>query len=76
MWTANNGIASTDTMAAFDHSLLPRAEATLHLLMKRKNWAAKNPGVILVFAIVATVVILLVGLNVMKRMQARAAAKA
>lgn len=64
-------------MAAFDHSLLlPRAEATLHQLMKRKNWAAKNPGVILVFCIVATVVILLIGLTLMKRIQARKAGKA
>ncbi|KAF2405600.1 hypothetical protein EJ06DRAFT_552958 [Trichodelitschia bisporula] len=32
--------------------LMPRAAETLHLLEKRKkNWAAREPGVILVFAI-------------------------
>lgn len=34
-------------------SLDNRSEAnSLHLLVKRKNWAAENPGVILVFCIV------------------------
>jgi hypothetical protein len=64
-------------MAAFDHSLIARSDEMLHQLMKRKhNWAYKNPGVILVFCIVATIVILLTGLTAMKRIQARRAAKA
>jgi biotin transporter BioY len=64
-------------MAAFDHSLLPRGDELLHTLMKRKkNWAGKNPGVILVFCIVGTIVILLIGLTVMKKLAARKAAKA
>lgn len=63
-------------MAALDYSLLPRGNEVLHQLTKRKNWAAKNPGVILVFCIVGTVVFLLIGLTVMKRLAARRAAKA
>jgi hypothetical protein len=61
-------------MAALDYALL-ESRQVLHQLVKRKNWANKHPGVILVFAIVAAVVILLVGLWVQKRIAARRAAK-
>jgi spore maturation protein SpmA len=60
-------------MAALDYQLVSRE---MHQLMKRKNWAAKNPGVILVFAIVATVAILVTALLVSKRLAAKRAAKA
>jgi hypothetical protein len=64
-------------MAAIDTSLVARSsEATLHQLMKRKNWAAREPGVILVFAIIGAVVILLTGLYIQKKLAARRAAKA
>jgi len=63
-------------MAALDYSLVARSEAQLNQLMKRKNWAAKEPGVILVFCIVGTVALLLIGLFVMKKLSARRAAKA
>lgn len=63
-------------MAAFDHSLLPRADEVLHQLVKRKNWAAKNPGVILVFCIVFTIAVLLIVLLTMKKLAARKASKA
>ncbi|KAF2435149.1 hypothetical protein EJ08DRAFT_730259 [Tothia fuscella] len=63
-------------MAALDYSLLPRAEQSLHMLMKRKNWAAKNAGVVLVFAIVFVVAILVIALLVSKRMAARKSGKA
>lgn len=54
-------------MAALDMSLVARSEVAVHHLLKRKNWAAKEPGVILVFAIVGAVVILLIGLFVQKK---------
>jgi hypothetical protein len=61
-------------MAALDYSLL-QSRQVLHQLVKRKNWANKHPGVILVFAIVAAVVILLIFLWAQKRLAARKAAK-
>jgi hypothetical protein len=66
-------------MAAISHMILARsAEAivTFNHLQKRKNWAGKHPGVILVFAIIATVAILLIVLLSMKRVAARRAAAA
>jgi len=60
-------------MAAIDSSLIPRE---LHQLVKRKNWAAKEPGVILVFCIVFSVAALLIGLFLYRKLQARRAAKA
>jgi hypothetical protein len=57
-------------MAAVDMSLVARSEAAVHTLMKRKNWAAREPGVILVFAIVGAVAILLIGLFIQKRVRA------
>jgi len=49
--------------------------AVFHDLSKRKNWAAREPGVILVFAIVASVVILLLSLLIFRKISARRAAK-
>ena len=58
-------------MAAIDMSLVARSEAVVSHLVKRKNWAAREPGVILVFAIVGAVGILLIGLFISKRLAAR-----
>jgi hypothetical protein len=63
-------------MAAFDYSLIARSDAQLNQLMKRKNWAAKEPGVILVFCIVGALAILLIGIFLMKKVAARRAAAA
>jgi hypothetical protein len=54
-------------MAAIDLSLVSRSEAAVHQLVKRKNWAAREPGVIVVFAIVGAVAILVVGLFIQKK---------
>jgi hypothetical protein len=54
----------------------PVAAPALHELVKRKNWAQRQPGVILVFCIVAAVVLLLTGLWLQKKVAARRAAKA
>jgi hypothetical protein len=62
-------------MAALDFAVL-HSNQVLHQLVKRKNWANKHPGVILVFCIVATVVILLFGLFLQRKLAARRAAKA
>ena len=62
-------------MAALDYSVL-HGNQVLHQLVKRKNWANKHPGVILVFCIVAAVVLLLIFLFAQKRIAARKAAKA
>ncbi|KAF2280680.1 uncharacterized protein EI97DRAFT_453935 [Westerdykella ornata] len=62
-------------MAALDMSLIARSEATVHQLVKRKNWAAREPGVIVVFAIVGAVAILLIALFIHKKISARRAAK-
>ena len=56
-----------NTMAAIDMSLVARSELAVHQLMKRKNWAAREPGVILVFCIVGAIAILLIGLMVQKK---------
>jgi maltodextrin utilization protein YvdJ len=53
-------------MAAIDNSLVARSEAAVQHFAKR-NWAAQEPGVIVVFAIVGCVIILVVGLFVQKR---------
>ncbi|KAF2649599.1 hypothetical protein K491DRAFT_721542 [Lophiostoma macrostomum CBS 122681] len=63
-------------MAAIDMSLVARSEMAAQHLMKRKNWAAREPGVILVFAIVGAVALLLIGLFVQKKIAARKAASA
>jgi hypothetical protein len=54
-------------MAAIDMSLVARSELAVHQLMKRKNWAAREPGVILVFCIVGAIAFLLIGLLVSKK---------
>ncbi|KAF2474653.1 uncharacterized protein BDR25DRAFT_214125 [Lindgomyces ingoldianus] len=48
-------------------SLVARSEVVVRQLMKRKNWAAKEPGVILVFCIVGAVALLLFGLFIQKK---------
>jgi hypothetical protein len=64
-------------MPAIDTTaLIARSEQTLNHLVSRKNWAAKEPGVILVFCIVGAVVILLTGIYIHKKLLARRAAKA
>ena len=64
-------------MAVIQQLVARSADALLyHNLEKRKNWAAKEPGVILVFAIIAAVVILLTGLWLQRRIAARRAAAA
>ena len=64
-------------MAAVDYSLIARSEHQLNQLIRRKkNWAAREPGVILVFCIVAAIVSLLTGLFFMRKIQARRAARA
>jgi hypothetical protein len=60
-------------MAALDYQLISR---DIHELMKRKNWAAKNPGVILVFCIITALVLLVGGTLGYRRFSARRAAKA
>ncbi|KAF2266395.1 hypothetical protein CC78DRAFT_531787 [Lojkania enalia] len=62
-------------MAAVDMSLVARSEVAAHHLMKRGNWASREPGVILVFAILGAVGILLIGLFIQKRLSARRASK-
>jgi len=63
-------------MAAIDTSLLARSENALHELVKRKNWAAREPGVILVFCIIGTLGILLIGIFINKKISERRARKA
>lgn len=55
-------------MAALDMSLVARSEAAVHQFAKR-NWAAQEPGVIVVFAIVGAVAILLIALFVQKKVR-------
>lgn len=55
-------------MAVIDMSLVARSEAALSQLVKReKNFAQREPGVIVVFAIVGAVAILIIGLLISKR---------
>jgi len=61
-------------MPALD--LSSRTAATLHDLAKRKNWAAKEPGVILVFCIIGTLALLLTGIFINKKISERRARKA
>jgi len=62
-------------MAAIDMSLVARSEEQLHQLLKRKNWAAREPGVMVVFCVVAAVALLLIGLWISRKMAARRAAR-
>jgi len=63
-------------MAAIDTSLLSRSENAVHELVKRKNWAAREPGVILVFCIIGTLALLLIGIFINKKISAHRARKA
>ncbi|KAH8699963.1 hypothetical protein BGZ61DRAFT_532389 [Ilyonectria robusta] len=59
-------------MAAIN-SLITRE--AVHQLVRRKNWPAKNVGVMVVFCIVAVVAIFLIGLWISKVRARRQAAK-
>lgn len=52
------------------------ARETFSQIVKRKNWAQQEAGVIVVFCIVFVVACGLIGLFISKRMAARRAAKA
>lgn len=56
-------------MAAIDMSLAARSEAVFAQLAKRKNFAQREPGVIVVFAIVGAVAILVIGMLIQKRVR-------
>ncbi|KAJ5677214.1 uncharacterized protein N7477_002847 [Penicillium maclennaniae] len=57
-------------------SLISRTESeTLRLLIKRSNWASKNPGVILVFCIVFLVALGIIALFAYRRYLKRKANK-
>ncbi|OAL53227.1 hypothetical protein IQ07DRAFT_641633 [Pyrenochaeta sp. DS3sAY3a] len=57
-------------MAAIDMSLVARSEYALHQLVKRKNWAQREPGVIVVLVIVFLVAILVGAMFINKKRQA------
>ncbi|MCJ1232051.1 hypothetical protein MMC12_008732 [Toensbergia leucococca] len=59
-------------MPTIDVSLVAR-EANKHSLIRRNNWAGKNPGVILVFCIVFIVAAGLIGLFLYRKALARKA---
>lgn len=59
-------------MAAFDSSLIARDTT----LAKRDNFAQREPGVIVVFVIVGSVALLVIGLQIYKRVIKRREAKA
>ncbi len=52
----------------------PRSGAA-HQLFRRRNFASREPGVIVVFAIVGTVAILLLSLYIYRKVNARRAAR-
>jgi hypothetical protein len=54
-------------MAAVNMSLVARSEYAVHQLMKRKNWAQREPGVIVVLVIVFLVAILVIAMFINKR---------
>jgi len=56
-------MAAIDTLAVRD--------AAVHQLLKRSNWAGKNAGVVVVFAIVFVVFTSLIGLFITKKLKAR-----
>ncbi|KAK7429629.1 hypothetical protein QQZ08_003824 [Neonectria magnoliae] len=60
-------------MAAINTSLIARE--AVHQLVKRKNWAAKNVGVVVVFCIVFVVALFLIGLSVSKCLARRREAR-
>jgi hypothetical protein len=65
--------SSYSTMAALDYHL---AELSLHYLSQQQNWAARDPGVILMLCIVVIVVILLTALFIHTKIDAKRAARA
>ncbi|KAF2142175.1 uncharacterized protein K452DRAFT_287394 [Aplosporella prunicola CBS 121167] len=58
-------------MPPLPHPLALLARAPHHQLVKRKNWAAREPGVVLVFCIVFIVALLLVSLFIQRKLTAR-----
>jgi preprotein translocase subunit SecG len=59
-------------MAAVNMSLMARSEYAVHQLMKReKNWAQREPGVIIVLVIVFLVLILVIAMFINKRVRSR-----
>ncbi|KAM5450174.1 hypothetical protein MaudCBS49596_004549 [Microsporum audouinii] len=50
--------------------------ATSHQLAKRKNWAAREPGVVLVFCIVFLIAVGVVSTLIYRKVQRRRAAAA
>jgi hypothetical protein len=62
-------------MPALDLSSRTASE-TLHQLVTRKNWAAREPGVILVFCILGALAILLGAIFINKKISERRARKA
>ncbi|TID27813.1 hypothetical protein E2P81_ATG00568 [Venturia nashicola] len=57
-------------MVAFETSSLI-ARGAHQLLKRKKNFAQKNPGIILVFCIVGSIFFLIVGILLMKKIAAR-----
>ncbi|KAL7784371.1 hypothetical protein V8C37DRAFT_395821 [Trichoderma ceciliae] len=62
-------------MAAFDKQLIAARDVALTQLVKRKNFAAREPGVIVVFCIVFLVAAGLIGLLIHKQCAKRRASK-
>jgi len=60
-------------MAAIDQIIT--RDLVARELIKRKNWAAREPGVMVVFCIVFVVAVGLISLWIYKTMQRRKAAK-
>jgi len=57
-------------MAAINMNLAARSEQALHHLVRRhKNWAQREPGVIVVFVIVFLVTILVLAMFINKRVR-------
>lgn len=61
-------------MVAIEKSLVAR-EMVAELVKREKNWAAREPGVMVVFCIVGVVGIALIGLFISKKLSARRDAK-
>ena len=67
-------LATTTAMAALDLSLVRRdAQRAVHQLSKRKNWAAREAGVVVVFCVVFIVVGGLIALFLYRKLLARRA---
>jgi hypothetical protein len=57
-------------------SLIERDDSPLHQLVRRKNWAAENAGVMLVFCIVFVIASGLLSLYLYRKWMAKKAARA